>query len=86
LGAVVRSTTAQEVVAWLRGFPDKRNYRPTTSHVRHVGRSDPIAFDDLVYALKVRCGLADPPPRTLAEQVRASGRVPAPEVVGGEAA
>ena len=29
-------------------------------------------FDDLGYALRVDCGLADPPPRTLAEHVRAA--------------
>lgn len=54
----------------MRRFPEKRTYRLTFSHVRHVGRNEPIAFDDLVYALKVRCGLADPPPRTLPEQIR----------------
>ena len=38
---------------------------------------DPIPFDDLAYGLKVRCGLADPPLRTLAEPVRVAGRTKA---------
>lgn len=86
LDAVERSTAARETLAWLREFPEKRGYRPNTAPLRYVGRIDPIPFSDLVYALKVRCGLADPPPRSLAEHVRAAGREPAPEVVGGEAA
>ena len=58
LDAVSRSTTAQELLTWMRRFPEKRTYRPTMPHVRHVGRNEPIAFADLVYALRVRCGLA----------------------------
>ena len=54
----------------IQRFPEKRTFQPTPGPVRHVGRNEPIAFDDLVYALKVRCGLTDPPPRTLPEQIR----------------
>ena len=77
LEAVERSTRARETLAWLKGFPEKRGYRPKTPQVFHVGRLEPVPFDDLVYGLKVRCGLADPPPRTLAEQVRAAGQAEA---------
>ncbi len=77
LEAVERCTRARETRAWLNGFPEKRGYRPTTPRVFHVGRLEPIPFDDLVHGLKVRCGLADPPPRTLAEQVRAAGQTEA---------
>lgn len=48
LGAVERSTVAGETLAWLQGFPEKRNYRPNTTYVRHVGRLEPISFSDLV--------------------------------------
>ena len=78
LAAVERSTTARETVAWLREFPEKRGYRPNTAPLRYVGRREAIPFRDLVYALQIRCGLADPPARTLAEHVRASGETPAP--------
>jgi hypothetical protein len=85
LEAVGRSATAQEVLTWLRGFPEKRNYRPTTPHVRNIGRNEPIGFDELVDALKVRCGLADPPPRTLGDHVRAASREPAEAILEGKA-
>ena len=68
------------VLAWLRGFPEKRNYRPTTPHIRHVARNEPIAFDDLVNTLRVRYGLAEPPAGTLPEQVRAASEPVANEV------
>ena len=54
--AVGRSTRAQEILAWMRRFPEKRSYRPGTPHVRHLGRNEPIAFDDLVYALRFDAG------------------------------
>jgi hypothetical protein len=37
-------------------------------------RKRAVALDDLAYALKVRCGLAEPPLRTLAEHVGAGGQ------------
>jgi hypothetical protein len=55
---------------------------PQTPHVRHIGRLDPVAFDEVVHGLEVRCGLADPPPRTLKEHVEARGLTPA-AVIGG---
>jgi hypothetical protein len=85
LAALESNTTARETLAWLRDFPEKRGYRPNTAPLRYVGRREAIPFSDVVYGLRVRCGLADPPARTLAEHVRASGETPAPEITGSEA-
>jgi hypothetical protein len=84
LEAVERSTIARETLAWLERFPDKRGYRPITPQVFHVGRLDPIPFNDVAHGLKVRCGLAEPPPRTLAQHAHASGREPA-QAIGARA-
>jgi hypothetical protein len=69
---------AAETLAWMRGFPSqKRNYTPRPGQLRYVGRRDPIGWDDVAYALKVRAGLADAPPKTLGEHIRAAGHEPA---------
>ena len=70
LECVEGSTRARETYAWMRDFPQKRGYQPSTAPLRHVSRLEPIPFSDLVYGLKVRCGLADPP------QQRLGGHVP----------
>jgi hypothetical protein len=72
LEAVQAVTVARATAAWISEFPEKRGYAPSTPHLRHVGRHDPIPFGDVVNGLKIRCGLADPPPRTLLERQAAT--------------
>ncbi len=66
----------------MQDFPTKCRYQPNTPHVRYVGRHEPIPFGDVVHGLKVRCGLADPPPRRLHEQVRPTASELTPEIIG----
>jgi hypothetical protein len=84
LETVAMTTVARETLAWIRDFPTKRSFRPTTGHLQHVGRRDGIPFSELAHGLEVRAGLADPPPRSLKEHVEAAGLVPSP-LIGGPA-
>jgi hypothetical protein len=82
LEAIDRRTRARERARWLREFPTRRAFKPHTGPLAHVGRLDPIPRADVTYGLLVDAGLADPPPRTLKEQVEARGLTPA-AVIGG---
>jgi hypothetical protein len=70
LESVEQSTRTRETYAWIRDFPEKRGHQPNTTPLRYVGRLEPIPFSDLVYGLKVRCGLADPPRHTFVGRAR----------------